>query len=61
MIVSKLPNLSQAARVQVLRTRGRYSLEKDRSSVVVECPLTLDELENTPSRRASDHLDGCQG
>ena len=46
---------------RVYRTHGRYLLQKNRSSVVVEWPLTLDELENALSRLASDHLDGCQG
>ncbi len=46
---------------KVYRTRGRYLLQRDRSSVVVEWPLTLDELEDALTRLASDHLDGCQG
>ena len=46
---------------RVFRTRGRYLLQRDRSSVVVEWPLTLDELEDALTRLASDHVDGCQG
>jgi hypothetical protein len=46
---------------RVYRTRGRYLLQRDRSSIVIEWPLTLDELEDALTRLASEHLDGCQG
>jgi hypothetical protein len=45
----------------VFRTRGRYLLQRRRSSVVVEWPLTLDQLEDELSRREDDHIDGLPG
>jgi len=46
---------------RIYRTRGRYLLQMDRSSVIVEWPMTLEELEDALTRLTGDHLDGCQG
>ncbi len=43
---------------KLYRTRGRYMLQKARSSVIVEWPMTLDELEEALTRLTDEHLDG---
>jgi hypothetical protein len=48
---------AKSLRLLVFRTRGRYLLQRRRSNVIIEWPLTIDQLEDELTRLAGADSD----